>query len=217
MSRSTRRGRSTCSCSTRSCRSSPTATCAARSPTRSTAKRSSPPPASAPPRRAGRSCPPSLQYYAADTPLLNYSLSAAKAELAQSKYPHGFKTKLLISGGVQKWAEFAQIIQQSLAALNITVAIEAPDNAAFHTQFEAFNYDMSSTTRSTTSATPTRWHRSRSTSRMAVPRRYWSSYNSPAAIKLVHRGRGGVQQRQTRRPLRADPGDRRERRAVRPA
>jgi len=30
--------------------------------------------------------PPSLQYYDPNTPVLNYSLSSAKAELAQSKY-----------------------------------------------------------------------------------------------------------------------------------
>ena len=34
--------------------------------------------------------------------MLAYSLANAKAELAKSKYPHGFATKLLISGGVQK-------------------------------------------------------------------------------------------------------------------
>ena len=35
-------------------------------------------------------------------PCSRSALRAAKAELAKSKYPHGFATKLLISGGVQK-------------------------------------------------------------------------------------------------------------------
>ena len=57
--------------------------------------------------------PPSLQYYSASTPVLAYSLAKAKAELAQSKFPKGFSTKLLIDGGVQKWVTFAQIIKAS--------------------------------------------------------------------------------------------------------
>jgi peptide/nickel transport system substrate-binding protein len=134
----------------------------------------------------GSFLPPSLQYYAADTPLLNYSLAAAKAELAQSKYPHGFKTKLLISGGVQKWAEFAQIIQQSLAALNITVAIEAPDNAAFHTQFEAFNYEMFIDYAINDISDPDEMASFEIDFKNGGSSSYWSSYNNPAAIKLVH-------------------------------
>src|ERR1035441_1580911 len=42
--------------------------------------------------------PPSLQYHA-KVPTLGYSLAAAKAELAQSAYPHGFSTAILEIGG----------------------------------------------------------------------------------------------------------------------
>src|SRR5438445_8378045 len=47
--------------------------------------------------------PPSLQYYAKGTPLLNHSVAKAKDELARSKFPKGFSTELLIDGVAQKW------------------------------------------------------------------------------------------------------------------
>ncbi len=86
--------------------------------------------------------PPSLQYADKNAPALAYSVSAAKAELKKSKYPNGFDTKLLISGGVEKWTEFATIIQAALKPLGINVAITSLDHAAFETTFQKYDYDM---------------------------------------------------------------------------
>ncbi len=135
----------------------------------------------------GSFLPPSLQYYDPHTPVLAFSLAAAKAELAKSKYPHGFSTKLLIAGGVQKWSEFAAIIQQSLAPLNIKVTIDSPDNTAFHTQFEGFNFDMSpSTTRSPPDISDCDEMASFELDyKDGGSSSYWSSYNNPAVTSLV--------------------------------
>jgi hypothetical protein len=134
----------------------------------------------------GSFVPPSLEYYDPNTPVLAYSLANAKAELAKSKYPHGFDTKLLISGGVQKWSEFAAIIQQSLAPLNIKVTIDSPDNAAFHTQFESFNYDMFIDYAINDISDPDEMASFELDFKDGGSSSYWSSYNNPKVIALVH-------------------------------
>jgi len=131
--------------------------------------------------------PPSLQYYAANTPLLNFSLSAAKAELAQSKYPHGFSTKLLISGGVQKWSEFAQVIQQALAPLNIKVAITALDHAAYEQAFQGFHYEMFIDYAINDISDPDEMASFEVDVKNGGSTSYWSSYDNPTAISLVHK------------------------------
>jgi len=84
--------------------------------------------------------PPSLQYYA-KVPTLGYNLAQAKAELAQSAYPHGFSTSILVPSGNTQYVEAATIIQQELKPLNINVSIRQLDDAAYTAAFEAFNYE----------------------------------------------------------------------------
>ena len=130
--------------------------------------------------------PPSLQYYWAGTPTLAYSVSAAKATLAKSKYPNGFSTELLIDGGVQKWQTFAQIIQQQLKAIGITVKLRPLDHASFESAFQKFDYDMFIDYAINDISDPDEmasfeldYHNGGSNS-------YWSSYNSPPVTSLVH-------------------------------
>jgi peptide/nickel transport system substrate-binding protein len=130
--------------------------------------------------------PPSLQYYAEDTPVLAHSLTAAKAELAQSTYPHGFTTSLLISGGVQKWSEFAQIIQQALAPLNIKVEIKELDHAAFETTFQKLDYDMFIDYAINDISDPDEMASFEVDVKDGGSASYWSNYDNPAAISLVH-------------------------------
>jgi len=84
--------------------------------------------------------PPSLQYYA-KVPTLGFSLAAAKAELRQSAYPHGFSTSILVPSGNTQYVDAATVIQSELKSLNIDVSIQQLDNAAYTTAFEAFNYE----------------------------------------------------------------------------
>jgi peptide/nickel transport system substrate-binding protein len=130
--------------------------------------------------------PPSLQYYADSTPVLAHSLSAAKAELAQSKFPHGFTTSLLISGGVQKWSEFAQIIQQALAPLNIKVQIKQLDHAAYETTFQKLDYDMFIDYAINDISDPDEMASFEVDVKSGGSQSYWSSYDNPQAISLVH-------------------------------
>jgi peptide/nickel transport system substrate-binding protein len=130
--------------------------------------------------------PPSLEYYSADTPVLAYSLADAKAELAKSGYPKGFTTSLLISGGVQKWTEFAQIIQQQLAAIGIKVQIKQLDHAAFETTFQKLDYEMFIDYAINDISDPDEMASFEVDVKSGGSQSYWSNYDNPQAISLVH-------------------------------
>jgi len=129
--------------------------------------------------------PPSLQYYSAKTKVLPHSLAAAKADLGKSKYPNGFSTELLIDGGVQKWRTFAQIIQNQLKAIGITVKIRALDHAAFEEAFQKFDYKMFIDYAINDISDPDEMASFELDYKNGGSSSYWSSYNSPAVTKLV--------------------------------
>jgi peptide/nickel transport system substrate-binding protein len=130
--------------------------------------------------------PPSLEYYSASTPVLAYSLNAAQAELAKSAFPNGFKTTLLIDGGVQKWVTFAQIIQQALAPLKIDVSINALDHAAFESTFQKEDYDLFIDYAINDISDPDEMADFELDYKDGGSQSYWSSFNNPAIVKLVH-------------------------------
>jgi peptide/nickel transport system substrate-binding protein len=130
--------------------------------------------------------PPSLQYSDPATPTLAYSITAAKAELAKSSYPHGFDTKLLISGGVQKWSEFAQIIQAALKPLNINVTITSLDHAAFEATFQKYDYDMFIDYAINDISDVDEMASFNLDYKEGGSKSYWSSYDNPKVIDLVH-------------------------------
>ncbi len=130
--------------------------------------------------------PPSLEYYSASTPVPEFSLSEAKAELSKSAFPKGFKTTLLIDGGVQKWRTFAQIIQQALAPLNIDVSINALDHAAFESTFQKTDYDMFIDYAINDISDPDEMADFELDFKGGGSGSYWSSFNDPVVTKLVH-------------------------------
>lgn len=73
---------------------------------------------------------------------LNYNVDAAKKELAQSKYPTGFSTKLLVASGSSAVKQEAQIIQAAGKAIGIDIQIESVELATFRERFFAYNYSM---------------------------------------------------------------------------
>lgn len=70
-----------------------------------------------------------------------YSITKAKAELAKSSVPNGFKTTLTVNPGDDSQVTLGQLIQQELKPLGISVTIRQDSNAT--TDTENFNYDMS--------------------------------------------------------------------------
>jgi peptide/nickel transport system substrate-binding protein len=130
--------------------------------------------------------PPSLEYYAKDTPVLEYSLSQAKAELKQSKYPKGFSTKLLVDSGNQKFVTFAQIIKSQLQPLGIIVEITGLDHSAFEATFQKFDYDMFIDYAINDISDPDEMASFELNFKDGGSSSYWSSYNNPKVTALVN-------------------------------
>ena len=85
--------------------------------------------------------PPTITYNTSDTiKALDYNVQSAKAELAKSKFPTGFTTKLLIASGDNTRAQEAQIIQEAAKSIGINMEIESVEVASFRERFFAYNF-----------------------------------------------------------------------------
>ena len=129
--------------------------------------------------------PPSLQYYA-NVPTLAYDLAAAKAELAKSAYPHGFSFTLLVNTAYSEYVAASTIIQQQLKPLGITVTLNQLDDAAFHTAFEAFNYQAMINNATNDISDPDEMASFQVDVKNGGSSSFWTYYDNPAAISLVH-------------------------------
>ena len=129
--------------------------------------------------------PPSLQYYK-DVPTLSYNLSAAKAELAKSNYPHGFSFSLLVSSGNSQWVAAATIIQQQLKPLGMTVTLDLLDDSAYHAAFESFNYQAMINGATNDISDPDEMASFEVDVKGGGSHSFWTYYDNPAAIALVH-------------------------------
>ena len=128
--------------------------------------------------------PPSLQYYA-KVPTLGYNLAQAKAELAQSAYPHGFSTSILVPSGNTQYVEAATIIQQELKPLNINVSIRQLDDAAYTAAFEAFNYEAMINGATNDISDPDEMASFQVDVQDGGSHSFWTYYDDPKAIALV--------------------------------
>jgi peptide/nickel transport system substrate-binding protein len=135
--------------------------------------------------------PPSLQYYK-HVPTLGYSLAAAKAELAKSKYPHGFSMSLLVPSGTVQYIAAATIIQQQLKPLNITVTLNQLDNAAYTAAFQAFNYQAMINGASNDISDPDEMASFQVDIKGGGSHSFWTFYDNPTAIALVHQAEAEV-------------------------
>jgi peptide/nickel transport system substrate-binding protein len=84
--------------------------------------------------RANSFLPPQVPFYDKGAGGLQYNLAKAKAELAKSKYPKGFKVELLVGAGAQVENAMGQILQQALKSLGIDVTFKTQDTS---TEFQS--------------------------------------------------------------------------------
>jgi peptide/nickel transport system substrate-binding protein len=129
--------------------------------------------------------PPSLQYYK-HVPTLTHNLTAARAELAKSKYPHGFSMSILVPSGTTQWVAAATIIQQQLKPLNIKVTLNQLDNAAYTAAFEAFNYQAMINGATNDISDPDEMASFQVDVKNGGSHSFWTYYDNPKAIALVH-------------------------------
>jgi peptide/nickel transport system substrate-binding protein len=86
---------------------------------------------------------PTVPYYDANSPGLQYDMAKAKAEMAQSSVPKGFTTTYLASSGDSTDAAIAQIMQASLKELGIVMNIQNGDPSAVHDMQTKLDYEIS--------------------------------------------------------------------------
>lgn len=140
-------------------------------------------------RAATSLIPPSIEYSAADEGYaLKHDVDAAKKELKESAFPDGFKTTLLIASGNSSRAQIAQIAQEALAKIGITVEIESIDLAAFRERFKAFDYDFMLNSGQSDSPDPNGLITFQADPE-GFSNSYWTHYTNPEVTELMHEGR----------------------------
>jgi peptide/nickel transport system substrate-binding protein len=86
--------------------------------------------------------PPQVPYYDKNSPGLQFNLAAAKAEMAKSKYPHGFSIQLLTAGGNDYEKTMGQLIQAELKQIGINVSFNQVDSNVEFTDEQNFKYQL---------------------------------------------------------------------------
>lgn len=129
--------------------------------------------------------PPTLQYYDNTITMLGYDLAAAKSEMAQSKFAGGFSTEILVPASTQSWNQTAQILQEALKAINITVKIRSIETAAYKKAFFGFDYEIAINNAVNDISDPDEMASFQIDDVNGGSTSFWTGYHNPAAIKLV--------------------------------
>src|SRR6185437_283919 len=86
--------------------------------------------------------PPQVPFYSKASGGLQFDMAKAKAEMAKSKYPKGFKVALLVGAGAQVEAAMGQILQNQLKQLGINVSFKQQDTSTEFNDVEKQNYQL---------------------------------------------------------------------------
>jgi peptide/nickel transport system substrate-binding protein len=86
--------------------------------------------------------PPQVPFYSKSTPGLQYDMAKAKAEMAKSKFPKGFKVTLLVGAGATTETQMGQVLQQALKQLGIDVTFKQEDTSTEFQDIEKRNYQL---------------------------------------------------------------------------
>ncbi|SDP44792.1 peptide/nickel transport system substrate-binding protein [Nakamurella panacisegetis] len=129
--------------------------------------------------------PPSMQYYDGTVTVAGYDVDAAKAEIAQSKFAQGFSTEILVPSSDQAWNQTAQILQEALKAINITVKIRSIETAAYKKAFFGFDYEIAINNAINDISDPDEMASFQIDDVNGGSTSFWTGYHNPAAIKLV--------------------------------
>ncbi len=132
--------------------------------------------------------PRAIRYSTSETAQsLGGDIEAAKAELAQSAFPDGFETEILVPSGNNTRLQEAQIIQSAAEQLGIVINIHTEEVATFRDDFMNYNYSIM--LNSAMADYPD------ADSIMAFQvdpegfsKCYWTNYTNEEAVELMHQG-----------------------------
>ena len=129
--------------------------------------------------------PPQVPFYDPHSPGLQYNLSKAKAELAKSKFPSGFKVEMLIGAGAQVENAMGQIIQQALKTLGIDVTFKTQDTSTEFQSIQSRKYQLGFSYWTMDIADPDELV-TFAIDPAGGAQQFFSGYKSPTAVKLSH-------------------------------
>ncbi|MGV8907428.1 MAG: ABC transporter substrate-binding protein [Propionicimonas sp.] len=132
--------------------------------------------------------PPTIQYSAPDVKALDNDPAAAKTELAASKFPQGFSATILIASGNSVRTQEAQIIQEAVKPLGITLKIEAIELNAFRERFFAYKFDAMINSGQSDAPDPNGLITFQ-TDPKGFSQSFWTHYTNPEVTKLAEEGR----------------------------
>src|SRR5262249_3911073 len=76
------------------------------------------------------------------TPGAQYDTARAKAELARSKFPHGFKLVMTVAAGDQVHQSIGQILQNALKPLGIDLTFKQVDSSTEYSNIQQLKYQI---------------------------------------------------------------------------
>jgi peptide/nickel transport system substrate-binding protein len=86
--------------------------------------------------------PPGLPCYNPSTPGAQYDIAKAKAELAKSRFPHGFKLEMTVAAGDQVHQSIGQILQNALKPLGIDLTFKQVDSSTEYSNIQQLKYQI---------------------------------------------------------------------------
>ena len=142
--------------------------------------------------------PPQVPFYSKASGGLQFNIAQAKAEMAKSKYPKGFKVTLLVGAGAQVEAAMGQIMQNQLKNLGINVTFKQEDTSTEFQDIEKQNYQLGFSYWTMDIADPDELVAFAIDPKGGGAHSFYTDYNNPTVINLSHQA-----ERETNIPKRA--------------
>jgi peptide/nickel transport system substrate-binding protein len=130
--------------------------------------------------------PPQVPFYDHTSPGIQYDMAKAKQELAQSAYPHGFKVQMLVGSGAQTENQIAQIMQQALKPLGITITLKTEDTATEFQDVQAMKYQLGFSYWTMDIADPDELVTFAVDQKGGGAHSFFTGYNNPKVVDLSH-------------------------------
>jgi peptide/nickel transport system substrate-binding protein len=130
--------------------------------------------------------PPQVPFYSKNAGGLQFNMAKAKAELAKSKYPKGFKVTMLVGAGQQVENAMGQIIQSELKPLGIDVTFKQEDTSTEFQDIEKQKYQLAFSYWTMDIADPDELV-TFATDPAGGAHSFYSDYHNPKVIALSHK------------------------------
>ena len=130
--------------------------------------------------------PPQVPFYDRNSGGLQLNIAKAKAEMAKSKFPHGFKVTMLVGAGAQVESSMGQILQSAFKPLGITVTFKQEDTSTEFNDVAKQKYQLAFSYWTMDIADPDELVTFAIDPKAGGAHSFYTDYNNPAVINLSH-------------------------------